>query len=114
MRKAAGSLDFILSTVDVDLNWMDYLSLMRPDGKICVVGGTLGPINVPAGLLIMGQYSFVGSAAGSRADAAEMLEFAARHRIWAEVEVLPISQINTAIERMRSGKAPFRLVLSHA
>lgn len=114
MRKAAGSLDFILSTVDVDLNWMDYLSLLRPDGKICVVGGTLGPINVPAGLLIMGQYSFVGSAAGSRADSAEMLEFAARHRIWAEAEVLPIAQINTAIERMRSGKAPFRLVLSHA
>ncbi|MFG2638712.1 NAD(P)-dependent alcohol dehydrogenase [Streptomyces sp. NPDC048362] len=113
MRKAAGSLDFILSTVDVDLNWMDYLNLLRPDGKICIVGATLGPLNVPAGRLIMGQYSFVGSAAGSRAVSAEMLEFAARHSIWAEVEVMPITQINDAIERLRSGKAPFRLVLEH-
>lgn len=113
MRKAAGSLDFILSTVDVDLNWMEYLGLLRPDGKICIVGGTLGPINVPAGMLIMGQYSFVGSAAGSRAVSAEMLEFSARHGIWAETEVMPISQINTALDRLRSGKAPFRIVLAH-
>lgn len=113
MRKAAGSLDFILSTVDVDLNWIDYLNLLRPDGKICIVGAALGPINVPAGMLLMGQYSFVGSAAGSRAMTAEMLEFAARHRIWAEAEVMPMSKINSAIERMRSGKAPFRLVLAH-
>ncbi|MFD8229877.1 NAD(P)-dependent alcohol dehydrogenase [Streptomyces massasporeus] len=113
MRKARGSLDFILSTVDVDLNWTDYLDLLRPDGKICIVGATLGPINVPAGMLITGQYSFVGSAAGSRVVSAEMLEFAARHRIWAETEVMPITEINCAIERMRTGTAPFRLVLSH-
>ncbi|WP_037600000.1 NAD(P)-dependent alcohol dehydrogenase [Streptacidiphilus rugosus] len=113
MRKAAGSLDFILSTVDVDLNWLDYLSLLRPDGKICIVGASLGPINVPAGLLILGQYAFVGSAAGGRAVSAEMLEFSSRHRIWAETETMPIAEINNAIELMRSGKAPFRLVLAH-
>ncbi|MCX4775445.1 NAD(P)-dependent alcohol dehydrogenase [Streptomyces sp. NBC_01264] len=113
LRRAAGSLDFILSTVDADLNWLDYLNLLRPDGKICFVGASMGPIGVPAAMLIMGQYSLVGSAAGSRATTTEMLEFSARHQIWAETEVVPMSDINRAIERMRSGDAPFRFVLTH-
>jgi uncharacterized zinc-type alcohol dehydrogenase-like protein len=113
LRKAAGSLDFILSTVDADLNFMDYLNLLRPDGKICVVGASLGAIGIPAGMLIMGQYSLVGSAAGSRATAREMLDFSARHQIAAESEILPIAQVNDALARLRSGKAPFRIVLTH-
>eukprot|EP01137_Pigoraptor_chileana_P004175 Opistho-2@45546 len=51
MAGAAKSLDFLLSTVDANINWMEYLQLMKPDGKICVVGASMGPINIPAGLL---------------------------------------------------------------
>jgi alcohol/geraniol dehydrogenase (NADP+) len=110
-RAAAGSLDFILSTVDADLSWNDYLSLLRPDGIICIVGASLGPIGVPAGGLIMKQNSFTGSAAGSRAATQEMLDFAGRHGITSEVEVIPISELNAALDRLRRSSPPHRLVL---
>lgn len=111
LRAAAGSLDLIISTVDADLAWGDYLSLLRPDGIICIVGASVGPIGVPAAGLIMKQHSFTGSAAGSRAATQEMLDFAGRHGITAEVEVTPMSEINAAIDRLRTSSPAHRIVL---
>ena len=111
LRAAAGSLDLILSTVDADLAWSDYLALLRPDGVICIVGASLGPIGVPAAGLVMKQNSFVGSAAGSRATTQEMLEFAARHGIQAQVDVLPAAEVNAAVETLRKTAPAHRLVL---
>lgn len=113
MARAAGSLDFILSTIDAEVNWADYLNLLRPDGKICVVGASMHPIAVPTVSLIVGQRGFVGSAAGSRSAMQEMLAFAARHDITAEVEVLPASQLNAALESVRKGEAERRFVIEH-
>ena len=38
MAAAARSLDAILTTVDVDLDWSKYLKLIKPDGKLIFVG----------------------------------------------------------------------------
>ena len=43
----------------------------------------------------------------------EMLDFAARHGITAETEVVPMSEINSAVSRLRKNEAPFRIVLKH-
>lgn len=113
MRAAAGSLDFILSTVDASLDWSSYLSLLRPDGRICIVGGSLGLLGVPVVALIMAQHGFLGSAAGSRGAMQEMLRFSARHGIKADVEVVSAGELNAALERVRKNEAPTRLVLKH-
>lgn len=112
MAAAANSLDFILSTVYAPVRWSEYLPMLRPDGTICTVGASMSPIDIPAALLIMRQVAFRGSAAGGRHDMIDMLEFAAQHEIEAQTEVMPMSQVNEALDKVRTNQARYRIVLT--
>ncbi len=113
MEKAVNSLDFILNTLYVDIDWAAYLNILRPSGKICNVGAGANPITIPASPLLVGQKSICGSVIGGRAMIIDMLEFAARHDIQAKTEVVPMSEVNAAIDKVRQGKARYRMVLKN-
>jgi uncharacterized zinc-type alcohol dehydrogenase-like protein len=108
----ADSLDLILSTAPVDLDWSAYLRLLRPDGRLCFVGVPPSPVSLPVGSLLGGRNSVCASFIGGRPLIAEMLQFAARHGIHAQVESVPLAQVNTAIERVRQNRARYRMVLT--
>ncbi len=108
-----GSYDFILSTVNVELEWDKYLAALRPKGKLHTVGAVLSPIPVSAFGLIGGQKSISGSPLGSPATTAKMLDFCARHHIEAVTEHFPLSRVNEAIAHLREGKARYRVVLEN-
>jgi alcohol/geraniol dehydrogenase (NADP+) len=108
----AGRFDVILSTVNVSLAWDAYINALGPRGRLHTVGAVLEPIPVQAFPLIMRQRSVSGSPLGSPATTADMLDFAARHNIKPVVETYPMSKANDAIERLRSGKARYRVVLT--
>jgi uncharacterized zinc-type alcohol dehydrogenase-like protein len=114
MAKAAGSFDFILSTVNVPLDWNAYLGLLAPDGRLHLVGAVLEPIPVPAFALISGRKSVSGSPLGSPATVRKMLEFCGRHGIAARTEHFPMDKINDALDHLRAGKARYRVVLENA
>lgn len=114
LKKVRGTLDFIISTVHVDLDWNAYLDCLRPNGKLCFVGVPSQPISVPVFNLIGPQKSIVGSNTGGRPLIAEMLEFAARHGIEAKTEVVPMTSVNEALDRVRANKARYRMVLQMA
>ncbi|REJ40020.1 MAG: hypothetical protein DWQ58_25360, partial [Microcystis aeruginosa TA09] len=61
--------------------------------------------------LIMGQKSISGSPLGSPSTVSKMIEFAARHGIEPVTETYPISQVNEAMEKLRTGQPKYRLVL---
>ncbi len=109
---AAGRFDFLLSTVNVTLNWDAYLGTLKSRGRLHVVGAALEPLRVPAFSLIMAQRSVSGSPVGSPATLAKMLDFAARHGIEPITEDFDFSDINEAIAHLRSGKARYRVVLN--
>lgn len=111
MASAVNTMDFILSTVYSDLDWPTYMSLLRPDGRICVVGASMAPINMPAALLTVNQHHISGGAAGGRADMMEMLDFASQHGIAAKTEVMPLADINTALDKVRNNAVRYRMVL---
>ncbi|MCP4684402.1 MAG: NAD(P)-dependent alcohol dehydrogenase [bacterium] len=113
LDKAAGSIDFLLSTVNADLDWNAYMGVLRPNGMLCVVGVTPNPIAVHPMALIMGRKAISGSPIGSRATIREMLDFAARHGIQAQTETIPMSQVNEAMERIKANKARYRMVLAN-
>jgi uncharacterized zinc-type alcohol dehydrogenase-like protein len=104
-------LDFIISTVHADLDWNAYLNLLRADGKLCFVGLPQSQVQIAAFGLIAGRRSICGNPTGSRQQIHEMLAFAARHGIEAKTEVVPMSEINVALDRVRSNKARYRMVL---
>ena len=114
LAAAAGSFDFIISTVNVTLNWDLYIGTLKPKGRLHIVGATLEPMAISAFPLIMGQRQVSGSPVGSPAIIEEMLDFANLHDIRPQVEVYPMSQINEAFEHLKSGKARYRIVLTNS
>lgn len=111
LKKLARSLDLIISTVNVPLDVPALLDTLRPDGHLHNVGAVLKPLEVPAFGLIAGQKSIGGSPTGSPVAIDDMLEFSARHSIAPITETYPMSQVNDALEHLRSGKARYRIVL---
>ncbi|MBF0239215.1 MAG: NAD(P)-dependent alcohol dehydrogenase [SAR324 cluster bacterium] len=112
LRKASGSLDFILSTVFANLDWPAYVSLLKPRGRLCVVGAPAEPLQIPA-YLLLGHRSVCGSQIGSRIMIREMLEFAARHQILAKTEIFEMKDANLALERVRKNEVRYRAVLKN-
>jgi len=111
IQKLARSLDLLLVTVNVPLDWESLIGTLAPKGRLHVVGAVLEPIPVSAMSLIMTQRSVSGSPTGSPTDIATMLDFAARHGVTPQTEHLPMSEINEAFERLEAGKARYRIVL---
>lgn len=106
-----GRFDLIVSTVNVKLDWNAYLATLRPRGRLHLVGAVLDPLDVSAFPLITGQRSISGSPIGSPATIARMLDFAVRHGVKPVVEVFPMAEVNSALERLRRGEARYRIVL---
>lgn len=113
LEAEAGRYDFILSTVNVPLDWAGYFNALAPRGRLHTVGAVLEPIAVSAFSLIGGQKSLSGTPLGSPATIRKMLDFCARHDISPQVEVMPMSQIDEAFQRLRDGKPRYRIVLEN-
>ncbi len=113
LKKLAGSLDLIISTINVPLDVPGLLDTLAPKGRLHVVGAVLEPMRVPALSLIFGQKSLAGSPTGSPSAMDRMLDFSARHAIAPVTETFPMSKVNEAFEHLRSGKARYRIVLEN-
>jgi uncharacterized zinc-type alcohol dehydrogenase-like protein len=111
IKKLAGTLDMLISTVNVPIDWDAMIGALAPNGRLHLVGAVLQPIPVSAFSLILSQRSISGSPTGSPVDIATMLDFAARHNVAPQTEHYPMSKINEAFERLQSGKARYRIVL---
>jgi len=113
LAKIAGSLNFILNTTNVTLDWNSYLVALAPKGKFHNVGAVLEPMAIPAFTLLTGEKSVSGSPLGSPALTRTMLEFCVRHEIYPITEEFPMKQVNEAIAHLESGKARYRIVLKN-
>jgi uncharacterized zinc-type alcohol dehydrogenase-like protein len=111
LKKVANSLDFILSTVNVPLDWGAYLAALRPKGRLHLVGVVTQPLTVPVFSLLAGQKSISSSPTGSPVTMATMLDFAARHHLQPVIETFRFREINEAFEKLRHGKPRYRIVL---
>lgn len=112
LEKVAGKFDLIISTVNAKMNWNAFLATLAAKGRLHIVGATLEPLDIQAFSLIPQQRSISGSPVGSPAVIADMLEFAARHKIEPKIESFSFSQVNEAIDRLKNGSPKFRVVLS--
>jgi uncharacterized zinc-type alcohol dehydrogenase-like protein len=113
MQKLAGSLDFILVTANVTLDWPVILNALAPKGRLHFVGAVPEPVPVAAFSLIGTQKSISGSPLGSPGTTAKMLGFCVRHGIAPVIEKFPMSRVNDAMAHLRSGKARYRVVLEN-
>lgn len=109
------SFDFILNTVAVPQDLDTYLSLLKRDGTLCLVGVPKQPHPSPqVGNLIFKRRQIAGSLIGGLQETQEMLDFCAEHNIVSEIEVIPMQAINDAYERMLKNDVRYRFVIDMA
>jgi len=114
MQKHTGSFDFILDAVSADHDINAYISLLRRDGNITLVGAPEKLLAVSAFSLIMGRRSLSGSPIGGIGETQEMLDFCGAHNITADVEVIPIQKVNEAYERLLKSDVKYRFSIDMA
>ncbi|TRW87954.1 NAD(P)-dependent alcohol dehydrogenase [Mycolicibacterium sp. 018/SC-01/001] len=112
LTHAAGTFDFILSTVSADIPWDDYLAALKPQGTLSVVGVPDNALTVGPFELLFSEKKISGGVPASRQETIQMLDFAARTGVRPKVELFDMSDINQAIARVRAGQARYRAVLT--
>ena len=111
MAARAGSLDFLLTTTPNDLPWDTLIGLLRPRGKLCIVGIPANAVQFQAFPLLAGNKSVVGSNTGSIEEIKSMLRSAAKNGVRPLIERHAMSDVNTAIDRLRKNQVRYRAVL---
>lgn len=110
-EQLAGRFDLIINTVSAAIDVDAYLGLLAVDGTLVNVGAPPEPLSVNAFSLITARRSFAGSMIGGIALTQEMLDFCAEHGLGAEVEVIPVDQVNEAYERVLASDVRYRFVI---
>ena len=114
MKKHSGSFDFILDAVSADHDINAYIDLLRRDGALTLVGAPEKPLAVAAFSLIFGRRTLSGSPIGGIPETQEMLDFCGKHHITADVEVIPIQQVNEAYDRLLKADVKYRFSIDMA
>jgi D-arabinose 1-dehydrogenase-like Zn-dependent alcohol dehydrogenase len=109
-----GGARVILATVTSGKAMTNLLGGLAMDGKLVVLGAADSPIEAPAPLLIMGRRSIMGWPSGSSIDSEDTLAFSALTGVRPMTETYPLDRVAEGYERMISGKARFRAVLTTA
>ena len=114
MDRHLGSFDFILDTVSAPHDLNAYLTLIKRDGTLTLVGAPPQPPTIEIFNLIFKRRQIAGSLIGGIPETQEMLDFCAQHKLTADVEVIPIQKINEAYERMLRSDVKYRFVIDMA
>ncbi len=115
MKAQRGSLDLIIDTVAAAHDLDAYLRLLTLDGTLVLVGAPSTPHPSPSVWALLGKRRrLAGSMIGGIAETQEMLDFCAKHGIVSDIEQIPMSEINTAYERMLKSDVKYRFVLDLA
>lgn len=114
MRKHRNSFDFILDTVSAKHDMGALLNLIKLNGAMTLVGIPNQPISLPVRGLIGGRRSLSGSSIGGIRETQEMLDYCAEHGIVSDIEMIPISKINEAYERVLKSDVKYRFVIDLA
>jgi len=107
-----GGARVILATVTSAPAMSAVLGGLAVDGKLIIVGAPSEPLQVPVIPLIFGRRSIVGWPSGSSIDSQDTMAFAAQAGVRPMTEVFPLERAAEGYDRMMSGKARFRVVLT--
>jgi uncharacterized zinc-type alcohol dehydrogenase-like protein len=106
-----GKLDLIIDTVSARHDFTPYLGALKLDGTHILVGASPEPNPVSASALIHGRKKLVGSLIGGIRETQEMLDFCAKKKVFADIELIGVDEINEAYDRTVNGDVKYRFVL---
>nr|ABX75855.1 cinnamyl alcohol dehydrogenase [Acacia auriculiformis x Acacia mangium] len=114
MQKIADSLDYIIDTVPVGHPLEPYLSLLKIDGKLILMGVINTPLQFVSPMVMLGRKTITGSFIGSIKETEEMLEFWKEKGLSSMIEMVKMDYINKALERLEKNDVRYRFVVDVA
>jgi len=114
LTRLTRTFDFVIDTISGPHDMNTHLDLLKTDGTYILVGAPPEALSLSGFSLILRRRRLVGSLIGGIRETQEMLEFCGDHGLTSDVEVIPISQINEAYERVIQGDVKFRFVIDMA
>ncbi|MET0182753.1 MAG: NAD(P)-dependent alcohol dehydrogenase [Caulobacterales bacterium] len=115
MTAHVNTFDFILDTVSASHDLDAYVTLLKRDGAMCLVGVPEHPHPSPnIGNLVFRRKAIAGSLIGGIAETQEMLDFCAEKGIVSDIEMIAIQNIDAAYERMLKSDVKYRFVIDSA
>ncbi|MGE0526319.1 MAG: NAD(P)-dependent alcohol dehydrogenase [Bdellovibrionales bacterium] len=111
MARLTGSFDLVLNTISAPHDYNFYLNLLKRDGTMVLLGLPDPQVVAPFSL-VPKRRSLAGSLIGGISETQEMLNFCAQHKLAADVEVIPMDQINAAYERLLHADVKYRFVIN--
>jgi len=111
LRDSEYIFDSLLCTTHGEVNPELILDTLKKKGRLILVGFPDLCLNTTD--LVAHELSICGSFLGSRAIMREMLTFAGENKIKPRVELMPMTKINEAVERLRANKPRYRIVLTN-
>ncbi|MHA2242767.1 MAG: NAD(P)-dependent alcohol dehydrogenase [Candidatus Thorarchaeota archaeon] len=109
LQQVAFDFDLLLCTAHGKINWEVLLNALKKNGRLVLLGFPDVALNSTD--LVAHQLSITGSFLGNRATMREMLSFAQAHGIVPKVELMPLTEVNEAIRKVKENKARYRIVL---
>jgi D-arabinose 1-dehydrogenase-like Zn-dependent alcohol dehydrogenase len=111
LRKLGGA-QIILATAPDAKSISALVGGLAPGGKLVIVGAAMEPLTISALDLIGGRRAIQGWPSGTAMDSQDTLRFSALSGVRPMIEKFPLAKVSEAYERMASGKARFRAVLT--
>lgn len=115
MARHANTLDFIFNSVAASHNLDPFMTLLKRDGVMTMVGVPDTPHPSPdIGNFIWKRRSLTGSLIGGIAETQEMLDFCSEHNIVSDIELIAMQDIDLAYDRMIKNDVRYRFVIDMA
>ncbi|KAF6161994.1 hypothetical protein GIB67_021915 [Kingdonia uniflora] len=114
MKEAIDSLDYILDTVPVVHPLEPYLSLLKVDGRLILMGVIATPLQFVTPMVMLGRKSITGTFVGSMDEIGEMLDFCKEKGITSMIEMVHMDYVNKAIERLEKNDVRYKFVINVA
>ncbi|CAN6554298.1 unnamed protein product [Malus baccata var. baccata] len=111
MQAAMGTLDGIIDTVSALHPLLPLIGLLKSHGELLMVGAAEKPLELPVYPLLVGRKIVAGSTTGGMKETQEMIDFAAKHNITADIEVIPMDYVNIAVEHLLKADVRYRFVI---
>lgn len=103
--------DLVLNTISVLVDLNAYLGILKIDGTMVIIGLPDSPYAVNAGALLDGRKSLTGSMIGGMPELQEMIDFAGKHNIVSDIEVVSADYVDKAYERTVASDVKYRFVI---
>jgi len=114
VKAAAGSFDFILDTVSAEHDFNMYLSMLKTNGSMVLVGLPSAALQVQPFAIVNGRKTLAGSSIGGIKETQEMLDYCAENNIVSDIELIDIKDITASYARMEKGDVRYRFVIDMA